>query len=342
MRSFKFTLNSFVLLFIPILIINLFSVVIYRMAADKGTAIVVLAMIGLTLVAALICTIIDYIRRKLMIDRPLQEILYATKQLAKGNFKVRLIPNHSYDSYNEFDYIKDDLNKMAGELSQSEVLKTDFVSNVSHEIKTPVSVIMNYAKALDDDTLDKETRKKYLSILQDSCKSLSTLVTNILKLNKLENQKLNIEIERFNLSESLSSCILRFEDIIERKDILLECDIEEDLYINSNESYLELVWNNLISNALKFTEKDGTVKVYLKKIDDEYVVKVSDTGCGIDEETGKHMFDKFYQGDTSHQKEGNGLGLPLVKKVIDVLGGTIGIESEVGVGTTFTIIIKEG
>ena len=342
MRSFKFTLYGFILLFVPILVINLFSVVIYRMAAGKGIAIVVLAMTGLALVAALICTIIDYIRRKLMIDRPLQEILYATKQLAKGNFKVRLIPHHSYEAYDEFDYIKDDLNKMAGELSKSEVLKTDFVSNVSHEIKTPVSVIMNYAKALDDDTLDKETRKKYLSILQDSCKSLSTLVTNILKLNKLENQKLNIEIERFNLSESLSSCILRFEDIIERKDILLECDIEEDLYINSNESYLELVWNNLISNALKFTEKDGTVKVYLKKIDDEYVIKVSDTGCGIDEETGKHMFDKFYQGDTSHQKEGNGLGLPLVKKVIDVLGGTIGIESEVGVGTTFTIIIKEG
>lgn len=341
MRNFKFTLYGFVFFFIPILIINLFSVVIYRLAAGNGTVIVVLSMTGLALVAALICTIIDYIRRKLMIDRPLQEILYATKQLAKGNFKVRLIPHHSYESYDEFDFIKDDLNKMAGELSKSEVLKTDFISNVSHEIKTPVSVIMNYAKALDDDTLDKETRKKYLNILQDSCKSLSTLVTNILKLNKLENQKLNIEIERFNLSESISSCILRFEDIIERKDILLECDIEEDIYINSNESYLELVWNNLISNALKFTEKDGTVKVYLKKVDDEYIIKVSDTGCGIDEETGKHIFDKFYQGDTSHQKEGNGLGLPLVKKVIDVLGGTIGIESEVGVGTTFTVIIKE-
>ena len=121
----------------------------------------------------------------------------------------------------------------------------------------------------------------------------------------------------------------------------LECDIEEDLYINSEESYLELIWNNLISNAIKFTENNGKINISLKKINEDYIVKVKDSGCGMDKNTGEHIFDKFYQGDTSHSKEGNGLGLALVKKVIDVLGGTISVESEVNVGTTFVVTIKE-
>ena len=120
----------------------------------------------------------------------------------------------------------------------------------------------------------------------------------------------------------------------------LECDIEEDLFINSEQSYLELVFNNLISNAIKFTDNKGIIGISLKKINDEYIIKIKDNGCGMDSETGAHIFDKFYQGDTSHSKEGNGLGLALVKKVIDILGGSIDVESEANVGTTFTISIK--
>ena len=122
---------------------------------------------------------------------------------------------------------------------------------------------------------------------------------------------------------------------------MINIDNEEDLYINSEESYLELIWNNLISNAIKFTENNGKINISLKKINEDYIVKVKDSGCGMDKNTGEHIFDKFYQGDTSHSKEGNGLGLALVKKVIDVLGGTISVESEVNVGTTFVVTIKE-
>lgn len=302
---------------------------------------IALLLIVVIVINALFCSIIDVFRRKIMISRPLEEILDATSELTKGNFKVRLKPNHTYQNYDEFDLIKEDLNKMASELSKSEILKTDFIANVSHEIKTPLAVIQNYAKALENNNLTSDERTKYLKNLQETCKKLNNLVINILKLNKLENQSLEMDITRFNLSNLLVEQIIQFENLIDLKEINLECDIEEDLFINSEKSYLEIVFNNLISNAIKFTNNKGTIYISLKKMHNEYIIKFKDTGCGMDSVTGKHIFDKFYQGDTSHAKEGNGLGLALVKKVIDLIGGTIKVDSEVNVGTTFEIIIKE-
>jgi len=317
------------------------GVAVYSLVANKENIVKFLLMIGTTLLITLVLFLCDFLRRKIMIKRPLKEILEATKLMARGNFNIQLIPNHSYDDYDEFDLIKDDLNKMAKELSKSEMLKNDFIANVSHEIKTPLSVIQNYVKLLNEDSLSNEEKTKYLSNLKKACDKLTNLVTNILKLNKLENQRLIPELKKFNLSESLVNQIIQYEELIEKKEIELICDIEEDLYINSEESYLELIWNNLISNAIKFTPNKGTIKVSLKKLGGKYCVSISDTGCGMDSETGMHIFDKFYQGDTSHSKEGNGLGLALVKKVIDLLGGSINVNSEIGKGTTFTVVIKE-
>ena len=269
------------------------------------------------------------------------EILEVTKLMTRGNFKVSLKTKHTYNDYDAYDMIKEDLNKMAKELSKSEMLKNDFIANVSHEIKTPLAVINSYAKVLSDSSISEDERKKYLHNLQLSCNKLNTLVTNILKLNKLENQKLLPEFTSFNLSELLSDQILQFEELLEKKNIELVCDIEDDLVINSEKNYLEIVFNNLMSNAIKFSHNSGIINISLKKQDDKYTIIFKDNGCGMDSETGKHIFDKFYQADTSHSKEGNGLGLALVKKVIDIIGGKISVESEIGVGTTFTIVIKE-
>lgn len=330
--------------FLGFLIVTTFNVsigiIVYSLIKEKNDLTVGLLILGVIVLSTILCVIIDYIRRKIMIDKPLKEILHATKQITKGNFKARLTPNHSYQYYDEFDFIKEDLNNMAKELSKNEVLKNDFIAGVSHEIKTPLAAIKNYAKMLDNDSLDEETRKKYLSALQNSCDKLNQLVMNILKLNKLENQNLLPEVTKFNLSELLTEQILHYIDLIEQKDLKLVCDIEEDLFINSERSYLEIIFNNLISNAIKFTDQ-GEIFVSLEKQGNDYIISFKDTGCGMNEEVGMHIFDKFYQGDTSHSKEGNGLGLALVKKVIDVLGGTIIVESEVGIGTTFTLTIKE-
>lgn len=341
MRNFKYTIIGFFFFLLTIGFNVSIGILVYNSIQDKSPEIIAILILLLIIVSALVCTIIDVIRRKIMINKPLQEILDVTKLMTRGNFNVRLIPSHSYENYDEFDHIKDDLNNMANELSKSEMLKNDFIANVSHEIKTPLSVIQSYANALKDTSLDEETKAKYIDNLQKACKRLSTLVSNILKLNKLENKKLIPEITTFNLSELLVSQILLFEEMIEKKEIELNCDIQEDLFINSEQSYLEIVFNNLMSNAIKFTPSKGKITVSLEKENKEFVVKFIDSGCGMDKETGAHIFDKFYQGDTSHSKEGNGLGLALVKKVIDVLGGKISVESEINKGTIFTISIKE-
>lgn len=341
MKKFKYTFTGF-LIFLVINSINVtISIFLYTKLENKGKLYISLLMLIMILVSSLTYTVIDFIRRKIMIEKPLKEILDATEEIAKGNFNIKLKPRHSYFYFDEYDLIKNDLNDMAFELSKSEVLKNDFIANLSHEIKTPLTIIQNYAKILEQDGLKDTERIVYLKNMQNACKKLNTLVNNILRLNKLENQKLSLKIEQCNLSEILTNQLIIFDEILDEKKIKLNCDIEENLFIKSEVSFLEIIFNNLMSNAIKFTEPNGDIFVYLFKKNDEFTIKFRDTGCGIDEEVGNHIFDKFYQGDTSHSKEGNGLGLALVKKIIEIIGGTICVESEIGVGTTFMITIKE-
>jgi signal transduction histidine kinase len=306
---------------------------------DNISLIAVLILIEIIILATF-CTIIDWIRRKIMVERPTKKILQATEKIADGDFSTRLVITHEYGKYNEYDFIMENLNKMAIELQKNEVLKTDFISNVSHEIKTPLAVIQNYATLLQDDTLDSETRKSYAKMLIAASKRITDLITNILKLNKLENQEIQEKHEAFNLTDALSESILEFETLIEKKNIELHCDFD-DVVVFSSKSLLEIVWNNLISNAIKFTPDGGKIDVFLKCIGKNAEVKVKDTGLGMTSETGAKIFEKFYQGDTSHATQGNGLGLALVKKVIDILGGEITVQSELNKGSTFTILLKD-
>ena len=314
-------------------------VAVNRSSGGDTATITVTMLIAIGVLSALF-TLIDLIRRKIMVNRPVNKILDATERIAAGDFSVRLYATHTYEKYDEYDLIMENLNIMAAELEKSEILKTDFVSNVSHELKTPLAIIQNYVSLLQKPGLDDETRQKYAQTVSEATVRLSDLVTNILKLNKLENQQLTPEISRFRLDEALAEAVLQYEDLIDSKELTLACELEE-ISISSSQSYLEIVWNNLISNAIKFTEKGGRIELSLKREGGNAVVRVSDSGCGISPEIGARIFDKFYQGDTSHAGEGNGLGLALVKKVIDVLGGEISVSSEVGVGSTFTIVLKD-
>lgn len=328
------------LFFITISVIVMLAVLIYSyIEQTESKTMIALVMFGVIVFLAALCTVVDYLRRRFTVDKPVQKILEATDKVASGDFSVRLEVTHPINRYTEYDYIMENLNTMAIELSRTEVLHTDFVSNVSHEIKTPLAVIQNYAALLQNKNLDEQTRVTYAETLVNASKRLTALITNILKLNKLENQEIKPEYEKINLTEMLAEIVLGYEELIESKGLELECDFEEDSKIISSPSYLEIVWNNLLSNAIKFTESGGKITVTLKKQDGRAVVKVSDTGCGISAETGKHIFEKFYQGDTSHSQEGNGLGLALVKKVIDITGGKIDVSSELGKGTTFIITL---
>ncbi|MDE6744910.1 MAG: HAMP domain-containing histidine kinase [Lachnospiraceae bacterium] len=270
---------------------------------------------------------------------PMRQLADATSKVAAGDFSVYIPTLHTADKMDYVDVMIKDFNKMVEELGSIETLKTDFISNVSHEMKTPIAIMKNYAELLQADRIEDGQRKEYAESIENAATRLSNLIGNILKLNKLENQRIMPEAEDYNVCGQLCECVLQFEDAWDGKGIELEAEIEDVAMIRADASLMELVWNNLISNAVKFTEPGGRITVS-QTSDENYIrVSVSDTGCGMSQESMKHIFDKFYQGDTSHSKEGNGLGLALVKRVLELMDGDIQIASEEGKGSTFTVTL---
>lgn len=289
---------------------------------------------------SLLCTVIDGIRRRFMVNRPVRTIVKATEQIMQGDFSARVPPLHSLDRLSGFDIIADNINKMAEELSGTETLRTDFIANVSHELKTPLAVMQNYGTMLQQPKLSDEKRMEYAKAVTDASRRLADLITNILRLNKLENQQIYPTVEKYDLGEQLCECLLSFEGAWEDKELEIETDVEDEVMVDADSELLSLVWNNLFSNAIKFTPPHGMVSLSLKSDGDYAFVQVADTGCGIAPEVGRHIFEKFYQGDTSHATQGNGLGLALVKRVMDIIGGDISVSSEVGKGSTFTVKLR--
>ena len=291
---------------------------------------------GNVVLITLLFAVIDYIRRKLMVDRPVKRITAAAERIMQGDFSVRVAPMHG-SGMEGFNQIGIAINKMAEELSGTETLRTDFIANVSHELKTPLAVMGNYAAMLRRPGITEEEKNEYANAISDGAKRLAQLITNILKLNKLENQQIFPQAQEFDLNDQLCQCLLGFEDAWEAKNLEIETDLEDDVFIRSDPEMLSLVWNNLLSNAVKFTPEGGTIGIRLKKEEHFVAVSVSDTGCGLTPEVGRHIFEKFYQGDTSHSAQGNGLGLALVKRVVDILNAEISVESARGKGSTFTV-----
>ena len=281
----------------------------------------------------------DYIRRKITVERPVRQITEAAERIMQGDFSVRVPPIHGAGT-DGFNQIGAAINKMAEELSGTETLRTDFIANVSHELKTPLAVMGNYATMLQRPGITEEEKNDYAKAISEAARKLAQLITNILKLNKLENQQIFPQPQEFDLGEQLCEALLGFEDAWEARNLEIETEIEENVRIKSDPELLHLVWTNLISNAVKFTPDGGTIGLSLKTDDSSVIVQVRDTGCGMKPETGMHIFEKFYQGDTSHATQGNGLGLALVKRVIDILNGEIGVQSVYGEGSTFTVKLK--
>ena len=281
----------------------------------------------------------DYIRRKIMVERPTRVIKEATERIMSGDFSVRIKPmqNSGFEGFNQ---IAMAINQMAEELGSVETLRTDFIANVSHEMKTPLAVMQNYGKLLQTPALSEEKRMEYAKGVTDASRRMADMMTNVLKLNRLENQQIYPDVSEFDLGEQLCKCLLQYENVWEKADIDIDTDIAENVKVRADAELLEHVWNNLFSNAFKFTPQGGTVKVTLSATDHHAIVKVTDTGCGMTAEVGAHILEKFYQGDSSHSAQGNGLGLALVKRVIDIMHGEIGVESTVGKGSTFTVKIR--
>jgi signal transduction histidine kinase len=296
-------------------------------------------IISFWFLCAFISTFITSSRIYRWYEKPMEAFAKATNKVANGDFSVYIEPIHTTDKMDYLDHMFLDFNKMVEELGSIETLKTDFISNVSHEIKTPIAVIQNYAEYLQKKSVSENQRMEYAKIIEDNSKRLANLITNILKLNKLENQKMKPEAVKYDICRQLSECIIQLEDAWEKKNIEFEADMEDRAIICADKSLMELVWNNLLSNAIKFSENGGKILLKQTSTEEAIVISITDTGCGISENTMKHIFDKFYQGDTSHSKEGNGLGLALTLRVLQLHDSTISVKSTLGKGTTFKVTV---
>ena len=267
---------------------------------------------------------------------PIKKLRGAMDKVAEGEFSVRL---EEKSSSKEIMEIYTGFNLMAHELSSMEILQTDFVSNVSHEFKTPINAIEGYSTLLQDaDNLD-QAQREYIDKILFNTQRLSSLVGSILLLSKLENQQIPSHRVEYRLDEQIRQSVVALESAWVQKDIELDVELDRVSYLG-NEPMMRHVWDNLISNAIKFSPHGGTVKLLLVKKARKLIFTIEDQGPGLSEEAQKHIFDKFYQADASHKQEGNGLGLALAKRILTIEKGQITAENIPEGGCRFTVILR--
>ena len=348
MKRFLLALKRYLVFFLLIAFltaccISLFSVTLARslhvQLSQENLSLAAKLTFGNVVILSLLFTAIDFFRRELVIQRSVRHIVQAAQTIVAGDFSVRVKPISRFSSDESFNEIVQCFNRMAEELASVETLRTDFIANVSHELKTPLAAMNNYATLLQAPNLPEEQRVAYAKAIAQRSRQLSRMMTNILKLNKLENQQIYPNCHPYDLSDQLCQSLLQFEDVWESKDIDLDTQIPDRVTISADQELLELVWNNLLSNAFKFTPAGGQVRLCLRQLDQQVAVTIQDTGCGMSPNTQSHIFEKFYQGDTSHATQGNGLGLALVRRVVDICQGSIQLTSAPEQGTTFTITL---
>lgn len=271
------------------------------------------------------------------IVRPVREVKKAMHRVEKGDFSQRL----EVTGFNgEIDELIESYNKMAQELGGIEMFRENFINSFSHEFKTPIVSIQGFAKQLKKENLSEEKKQEYIDIIISESRRLTNLSSNILMLSKLENQQIITDKTSFSLDEQIRNCILLLEKQWTAKDISFDIDMQEIQY-TTNAEMLSQVWVNIIGNAIKFSPEGSSIRVKLFKEGDVITAEITDRGIGMDQQTISHIFERFYQGDRAHASEGNGLGLPLVKRIVELCNGNIRVESQYGKGTNFIVTLPE-
>ncbi len=268
----------------------------------------------------------------------LARISEGMREISRGNYKARVKERDKADALSEFGELERSFNQMACELDGVEIFRNDFINNFSHEFKTPIVSIRGFARQLLNEGLSDEQRKEYIGIIIAESDHLVNMSANILLLSKLENQQIVSDQTEFELDEQIRKCILLLEKEWSDKDIELDIELDPIQY-TFNEEMLSHVFVNLFSNAIKFTPSGGRISCTLNKVGNDILFKISDTGIGMNEETISRIFEKFYQGDTSHSGIGNGIGLNIVSRIVTLAGGSIKVNSDYGVGSTFRVTL---
>lgn len=266
--------------------------------------------------------------------RPVTALVKATQEVAGGNFNVHV----ETKGRSEINELIQNFNRMTLQLSHTELLRSDFVNNISHEIKTPVAAIENCAAVLQSGTLDEAEQWEYAGMIRENARRLSSLSRNVLNLSRLEHQEIVTERRKFRLDEQIRQAVVLLEPKWSAKRLELDIDLPETIYEGSSELLIQ-VWINLIDNAIKFSHPGGSLRLRLLRTADVVRVDVIDQGVGMSPEVVERVFEKFYQGDPSHSMEGNGLGLALVKRIVDLSHGRIEVESSRNAGSRFTVVL---
>lgn len=271
--------------------------------------------------------------------KPVNEIINKMNRLASGDFKTRLKFGNTMSSHPAVKELTTSFNKMAEELESTELLRSDFINNFSHEFKTPIVSIAGLANLLETGNLTEEERLQYTRAIREESMRLSAMASNVLNLTKVENQTILTDVSKFNLSEQVRSAVLLLEEKWTQKNVDLQLDFDEYI-IEANEEMLKQVWINLIDNAVKFVPRCGTVELEVLDMGESLRVKVSNTGSEIPLDKQERIFSKFYQADESHATQGNGIGLAIVKNIVKLHNGEIGVNSENGITTFFVTLPK--
>lgn len=290
--------------------------------------------IRVSIVSILLITIalMQNISRKIV--NPIKKITDATKKVASGDFTIELETKRN----DEIGELTHNFNKMVKELNSIECLQKDFINNVSHEIKTPISSIQGFAKLLEADDLSKEERKEYAEIIKEESDRLLYLSTNILKLAKLENQERIMNKTKFNIAEQIRRTISVLEPKWKEKNIKFNVSLKEQEFWGEKDLMYQ-VWMNIIENSIKFSKQDGQIDVKMKTNQDSVIVEIKDYGIGMEEEEAKKIFDRFYQVDKSHTKPGAGLGMTIAKRIVELSDGKIEVKSKLNESTTFIVTL---
>ena len=310
------------------------SVLLYAFKITRSETAVVFLCIALGVAA--VAVVLSMVMSRVVL-KPVSRLSEASQQIARGDFDLNLTYEGAIeefrDTYRSF-------NTMARELRSIETLRADFIANVSHEFKTPLTAIEGYAMLLQDRDLTEGERADCAQRILDSAGRLSALVSNILLLSKLEQQTASVEKSPFRLDEQIRQVMVELEPLWEPKELELELELPPLRYEGS-ESLLYHVWSNLLSNAVKFSPQGGALTVTLAEDEGTVVFSVTDRGPGMSADVQRHIFDKFYQGDPSRRQEGNGLGLPLARRITELCGGGIAVSSAPGRGSTFEVTLPK-
>lgn len=295
-------------------------------------------IINIMIASVLLGTVLTAITSRIPL-KPVNSFINAMNRLASGDYKARLHFGKYFEKHPTAIELMESFNHMAEELEKTEMLRSDFINNFSHEFKTPIVSIAGFAKLLKQGNLTEEQRMEYINIIEEESLRLADMATNVLKLTKLENQTILTGVSEFNLSEQIRNCVLLLENKWTKKNITPELSFDE-YTVYANEEMLKEVWINLLDNAIKFSDEGGTVKVDITEMESRILVSVTDIGTEIPQEARENIFRKFYQADESHSVAGNGIGLAIVKKILDLHGGDITVSSR-NRKTVFTVSLPK-